>query len=153
MPVASSTDRAIAAAKNLATTICNPSTASPLSPVPTDTRTALDQLSQIFKNYSSQDNAPMTTTELPPHLPKVAPLPMLPPPNLIPAGQPPIPRVAAQDENQLVEPMPVPTPAPDINSFNGTTRLLQNGAANAPATALPPRKIVVSPPTRRHQPQ
>ncbi|EEC51526.1 predicted protein [Phaeodactylum tricornutum CCAP 1055/1] len=58
MPTTSSRDTVVAAARNLATALSNPTPASPLAPLATQERVALQQLSTIFSNFSDPTSPP-----------------------------------------------------------------------------------------------
>ena len=94
MPVASSADRAIAAARDLTQALQHPSPASPLAPVEDASRDALHQLASIF--------ADKTSLAPPPGFPPIAARPLPPPPLALPAATPP------QNVLDAAPPPPVP---------------------------------------------
>ena len=86
MSVTSSTNRAIAAEREITSALHNPSPASPLNPVADNEQTALEKLVLIFKNSANDQNVP-NNPDLPrQHLPIGTPLPrvmtsiLIPPP-------------------------------------------------------------------------
>jgi len=153
MPNSSSTDAAIAAARDLTNTLLHPSPASPLSPISDSQHAALQQLSTIFHEITDPGPAkiptPMTvakTTTVPPGFeplprPVSAALSRVPsPPSTTPSPLPAsLPRVPTQPR------LPAP-PAAAVNAFpNCPAKLTKlapampaNDAANDTKPSAPP---------------
>jgi hypothetical protein len=111
MPNASSTDLAIAAARDLITALQYPSPASPLSPASDSQLAALQQLANIFATVTKilPTPSPATTPTVPPGFP---PLPRVSP---IPAAEP------SPAANPATRPSPPPFPASEGDRLTSST--------------------------------
>ena len=164
MPIPSTGERAIAAARDLTNILRQPSPAAPLAPIAADARQALTQLATIFSDAAAPPALlpPPGFAPLPATMPAPAPTPHLAP--RLPPGFPP-----------LTQPTPVPTPAPTTTPTpraphpRVTTAPLPRVARTATTTTVPhipsgnddvtvvhsntaappARRIVVSRPVRR----
>jgi len=139
MPNSSSTDAAIAAARDLTNALLHPSPASPLSPISDSQHAALQELSTIFHEITDPGSAkiptPTTVAKTPTVPPGFEPLPIpvpvaLPrvpsPPSTTPSPLPAsVPRV-------LTQPRPPAPPAPAVDALpESPTETYQARTSNA----------------------
>ena len=133
MPKSSSTDTAIAVARDLTSALLHPSPASPLSPISDSQHAALQQLSTIFSEITDQSPAKIstpTTVTTPTVPPGFEPLPMY-----VPAALPRLPSS--------------PSTAPSVLPVS--PRRVPNQPAQSPAPPVPAVNALPKPPTATYQ--
>jgi hypothetical protein len=161
MPIASSAERAAAAAHDLIQALLHPSPASPLAPLSNDHHQALTQLANIFQNATSPTpeaaplprvpTLPTSIPTLPPTLPQIVSGP--------PPGFPPIPPESLTNAPTPSAPVaaPLPTTYAQHTVNQGKRRRAAKRAAavnrTATTTVLPAPTIPCAPPTAAIQHQ